>query len=314
MIREINKQLEELQEKLARKKRVEKLLDGLYAQEENDLLKVEALEKIKLKEDKDVKKLEGISVQALLCAISGKKEEKLDKEKREAYAATAKYELAKKQLDEVREQIKTNEIELELLFNVEARYDHVINKKVDYIKKLGNKYADHIKLLEQDAANKKSRLKEIEEAIRAGNRAFEKSNTVLKHLDRAMDYSTWDIFGGGTIADVLKHSELADAQKLVEALQRDLRDFNIELKDVNMDIDSNIDVRVEGFLGFADYWMDGFFVDWTVRNHIEESTSKVNQIKSNIKHILEQLIEEEEKTVLEQKGIKEKIEKIVIGV
>ena len=49
------------------------------------------LEKKKLVEDEDVKRLEGHSLAAFVYAIIGKKEEQLDKERREAYEATAKY-------------------------------------------------------------------------------------------------------------------------------------------------------------------------------------------------------------------------------
>ncbi len=61
------------------------------------------------------------------------------------------------------------------------------------------------------------------------------------------------------ISDVVKHSHLNETQKQVEHLQVQLLRFKIELTNVTMHGD--IQVSMDGFLGFADYVFDGFFAD-----------------------------------------------------
>lgn len=57
-------------------------------------------------EQADVKQLEGRSLAAFYYQIVGKKAEKLDKERQEAYAATVKYDVEVQELATLEEDIK----------------------------------------------------------------------------------------------------------------------------------------------------------------------------------------------------------------
>ena len=58
---------------------------------------------------------------------------------------------------------------------------------------------------------------------------------MLSHLSDAEGWATWDLFGGGLLSDIAKHSALDAAQDAVNVLQSKLRSFKTELVDVNMD-------------------------------------------------------------------------------
>ena len=81
-----DEQLQLLQQKIARKNHEETKLKQLYIQREELSGKVYELKKSKLEQQKDVDQLEGGSLSSFFYAIIGKKEEKLDKEREEAYA------------------------------------------------------------------------------------------------------------------------------------------------------------------------------------------------------------------------------------
>ena len=68
--------------------------------------------------------------------------------------------------------------------------------------------------------------------------------------------------GGGLMADLAKYEELDDAQKQIEQLQVELRRFKTELADV--EITADLQVTVDSFLKFADFFFDGLFADWAV--------------------------------------------------
>lgn len=95
------------------------------------------------------------------------------------------------------------------------------------------------------------------------------------------------MLGGGVFADMAKHGHLDDAQDYVVQLQNQLRRFRTELADVQ--VDGNMQVNVEGFLRFADYFFDGLFVDWTVLDKIKQSQANVWDTMDQIQNVMSQL-------------------------
>ena len=84
-----------------------------------------------------------------------------------------------------------------------------------------------------------------------------------------------------------KHSHLDEAQDLVQELQSKLRHFKTELADIS--IHANMQVNIDGFLRFADYFFDGLFADWAVGDRISQSQSSVQRTKDQINQMLGKL-------------------------
>ena len=106
-------------------------------------------------------------------------------------------------------------------------------------------------------------------------------------MDSAEGWGTWDLLGGGLLADMAKHSHLDEAQGAIERLQSQLRCFKTELADVT--IHADMQVNVDGFLRFADYFFDGLFADWAVMDKISQSQSQVQSTKNQIDSVLSRL-------------------------
>jgi hypothetical protein len=309
-----NEQLQELQNQSARKNQVNVLLKSLYAQRDELEGKVADLEKIKLNEQADVDKLEGRSLAAFFYYVVGKKDEKLDKERREAYAAAVKYDTAAKELTGVLEQIRHLETEAFRLQNCEKRYEELLQKKADAIKAEGMPGADKIFQLEAKIAFIDNQIKEINEAISCANTAKYTTEDILSKLESAEKWGTFDIWGGGTVAGIAKHCELDDAQERVERLQIQLRKLKTELADVT--IQTDIHVNVDGFLRFADYFYDGLLADCAVQDQIKQSQSQIistqNKISDVINHLNTMLRNVESEKNLAKHQIKELVNKVEI--
>lgn len=309
-----NEQLQELQNQSARKNQVNVLLKSLYTQRDELEEKVADLEKIKLSEQADVDKLEGRSLAAFFYYVVGKKDEKLDKERREAYAAAVKYDTAAKELTGVLEQIRHLETEAFRLQNCEKRYEELLHKKADAIKAEGMPGADKIFQLEAKIAFIDNQIKEINEAISCANTAKYTTEDILSKLESAEKWGTFDIWGGGTVAGIAKHCELDDAQERVERLQIQLRKLKTELADVT--IQTDIHVNVDGFLRFADYFYDGLLADCAVQDQIKQSQSQIistqNKISDVINHLNTMLKNVESDKNLAKHQIKELVNKVEI--
>lgn len=304
-----DEQLQKLQEQITRCKQLESMIEELRSQQRTLADRVSELEAIKLDEQSDVDRLEGRSLTAFFYNVIGKMDERLDKERQEAYAARVKYDAATKQLEAVESDLLRYESELSGLRGCEVRYKSVLKEKAAAVKAMGGANAEEILKLEERIAYLESHKKELREAVSAGNSSLSTARQVLSSLDSAEGWGTWDLFGGGLMADLAKHSHLDDAQSSIEHLQSQLRRFKTELADVT--IQADMQVNVDGFLRFADYFFDGLFTDWAVLDKISQSKSQVENTKSQIERVLSRLNSMMRATEQEQSELKNKMDTLV---
>lgn len=276
-----------LRQQVEQKKHKESKLRELYVQRESLRVKVDALKKDKLEEQADVERLEGRSLAAFFYGVIGRMDEKLDKEREEAYAASVKYDAAARELYAVEEDIKRYEAELGKLRGCGQQYEQMLKDKLEAIKSLGAQDAEEILRAEERISYLEGQIKEIQEALAAGQTALGTADRILSSLDSAQGWGTWDLMGGGLISDMVKHGHLDEAQQQVECLQVQLRRFKTELTDVT--ISADMQISIDGFLYFADYFFDGLFADWAVLNKINQSQTQVQDTKSQIEHVISRL-------------------------
>lgn len=279
-----DEKMQSLRLQIEQKRHKESKLKELYFQRESLSVKVDELKKCKLDEQADVEHLEGHSLTAFFYGVIGKMDEKLDKEREEAYAASVKYDVAAYELYAVEEDIKRCEAELDELRQCEQQYEQIVKDKLEAVKSLGTKETEEILRVEERISYLKGQAKEIQEALSAGQTALETTDNILSSLNSAEGWGTWDLIGGGFLSDMIKHGHLDEAQRKVEYLQVQLRRFETELTDVK--ISADMQVGIGGFLGFADFFLDGLFADWAVLDKINKSQAQVQNTKSQIEHVM----------------------------
>ncbi len=280
-------QLQELHEKLSQKKSIEAKRKELEAQKKELEAKVAELRTIMLNEQDDVAKMEGKSLTAFFYYVIGKMDEKLSKEREEAYAAAIKYDSAVGELEAVETDLKKFGIQLYELRNCELEYKRLLEQKQEALKQAGTPEAAELLAIEENIAGLNSQQKEIREAISAGMRAHSIIESVEKHLSDAEGWGTWDLLGGGLLTDLAKHSHLDEAQKKIEELQIQLRRFKTELADVK--ISADVHISIDGFLRFADYFFDGLIADWTVMDKISKAQGEVESVKRKVENMISRL-------------------------
>ncbi len=275
--------LKDLTEKMKNKDSVARKLRVARTQRVVVCNKVDSLKTQYQREAKDVANLEGYGVAALFYAALGKKEEKLDKERAEAFAAKAKYDAAQYELASIENDIAFYEGEIAQFAAYEAEYNACFAQKAAAMRATGGAVGEQLLALENTIADSKHQQKELCEAIAAGDAALALVAQMEEHLASAEDWGTWDIIGGGLLADIAKHDHLDKAQALVQRLQRQLRRFQTELADVQMT--STLQISIDGFLSFADFFFDGLFVDWMVLDKIHSASEQVAQTKKQISSV-----------------------------
>lgn len=303
--------LRQLQQRVALKKQLEAKLNDLRNQRRVFDQKVVELRVEHRSEQADVVKLEGRSLANYFYQLFGKLDEKLDEERREASAAKVKLDAAERELAAVDHEIQEIQAQLQDLYGCEEAYSAALEEKRSAVKTSGTHAASQILEIEEKIAFHESQKKEIREAISAGHSALGMADGVLSELEDADSWNTWDMFGGGgAITHMAKHSHLDDAQDLVYKLQSQLRKFKTELADIQ--ITANVQVNIDGFLRFADYFFDGLFADWAVGDKISQSMDSVSGTKRQISRMLDQLMDMDAAANREIENLKQQLEKLIV--
>ncbi|MCM3127230.1 hypothetical protein ACFQ3J_11295 [Paenibacillus provencensis] len=296
MYQEVNERLALLKEKGRLLSKWNSRLDhlGELEQQKEELV---AVRKERLAaEQKDVDTLTRTSIASVFYSIMGKKEQKLEKEEAELIESKGLYDEAVRALNDIREQMKGAREEIAALSewqNWERQYDQLMNEKQDT---LLDSSPFILTSLEHEA-KLKGQIKEVGEAERAGHKVLDSLHEAEEALRSAGNWGTYDMLGGGAISTYIKHSRVDEAESHVHAAQYHLREFQEELRDVDLSIQGHL--KIDGMLSFADYFLDGFFTDWLVQNKINEGKEEVGRGVTEVNRVLSSLSSTKDSLMLE---------------
>ncbi|MBN2891082.1 MAG: hypothetical protein JXL97_04370 [Bacteroidales bacterium] len=274
--------------------------------EEND--KFEELT-VKLdKEYKDFKKLDNLSIASLFSSISGNKEEKLEKEKQEYLQAKLNYDKSKETLNFLRERIEFIKSELNNTKeeDIEKEYQEILKEKEKFIISSEHKKSKELLEIADKITEVEINIKEIKEAIKSGELVNANFSMILINLDSAKKWGTYDTLGGETTSTHIKRQKINEANSLVGKSQYLIKNYAKELKDVNLSTAIKETLNIGDFEMFADYFFDGFIIDFIVHDKINTAISSVTVRKNKIIEVQNKL----KSQLTEYKNKKEELEKI----
>ena len=238
-------------------------------------------------EQKDVDRLTGISLGALFYTLIGKRGEKLSVEETEVLQTKLKLEEATDTVAELEQELEELKRSLGEVRFIEADIQAALEEKTRRIREAHPALADELQALTDQEAEAQANAKELREAVSAGRSVVSALEQAGEHLGSAKNWGTYDLLGGGMIASAVKHSRIDDARSAIHHAQRAMRRFQTELADVRRDLDLRIDIGE--MLTFADYFFDGFVVDWMVQGRIQESLDHISLRRSHLTRIVADL-------------------------
>ncbi len=276
-----------LEAQLTYKKRLEAMANELREQCAVLQQKVALLEQKMILEKKDVERLEGKSLAAFYYHAFGKRNEKLEGERREFYAARVKYDAAVRELKSVELDLECTEEDLQDLQDCEQRYVRAMEEKRRAIETSGTQQSRELVEKEQDLNFLKGQERELREAIEAGTAALRVSNDMVLSLKHVEGLGLVERLGAGFLTDMAKREVLDDAQKNVEQLQIQLQKFNKELADVKLR--DNLSVGMGKLLKFTDTYFANLLTVETPAERMKESIRQVDETRDLILGMLRQL-------------------------
>ena len=306
-----DERLRKLHRQKLQKKRLEAMLVDLEGQQEAVAKKTAELEVIKNKEQLDVDKLEGKTIKALFFTLAGTKEEKLSKERQEAYIAALKYEAALRDLQGIMSDLQECKEALGKLNNIEVEYEHLLEQKKNTIKEQASRRAEEVIRLEKTMEILSHEIIELEEALDVGYKAYDIVDEIVKELEEAHKLAEWDTFMDSFLIDIQKQEHIKNAKDGIEDLRHELRRFKTELADVDMEVD--IQIEIDDFSKFADWFFDNIFTDWNIKEKIENSQAQALDTRGKITSTINLLKEMRDERMKRRIEIEEDLEEVVVG-
>jgi hypothetical protein len=238
------------------------------------------------KEEADVRKLEGLSLTAMFHQFLGNKEDRLDKERQEVFAAKLRYDQSAHEVASLERDIADLEAKLAALGDPEAEYALALERKEDRIEGAARA---HLVRLTEKAADINSDIKEIGEAVAAGEDVIAGLDGVIASFKSAGNWGIVDLIGGGIIITAVKHSKIDKAKAGIHEVQSRLGRFRRELADLRTRPDVPLSVEISSFEKFADYLFDGLIFDWIVQSKINKSLDAAVEMRAKMASIVADL-------------------------
>ena len=98
---------------------------------------------------------------------------------------------------------------------------------------------------------------------------------------------------------------------MIQDLRHELRCFKTELADVN--IDGDIQIEMDEFSEFADWFFDNIFTDWDIKEKIENSQAQAEDTRKQITTTINLLKDMHDERMKRRIELEEELESVVVG-
>lgn len=242
------------------------------------------------KEEKEFNDINELSITSIFYSLIGKKEEKLEKERREFLLAKLNFDTLKEEIDLIvqrKKEILNDIIDIEDISN---EYNELLKDKEQFLISLNNSRSNEIQVVKDKISNVEFQKKEINQAIGATVPVLEKLEKIYSKLNSAENWGTFDLLGSGLLATAMKHSKIDDAKSLISKTQFDIDNLINELNDVDSNFNIRNTINIDGFYTFSDYFFDGLIFDFIVQEKISKSKNHIKLVKTNVSRLKSQLL------------------------
>lgn len=286
MLQPPDDELLETREKVREKRKLESSVREARQSLAAERARLTRLAAVLEKEEADVRRLEGLSLTAMFHQFLGSKEDRLDKERQEAFAAKLQYDQCVHEVASLERDIADMDGKLAALGDPEAEYARALERNEARIE--GAARADLVRLTER-VADVSSDIKEIGEAVAAGDEVIAGLDGVIAAFKSAGNWGIVDLIGGGIIVTAVKHSKIDRAKAGIHEVQSRLGRFRRELADLRTRPDVPLSVEIGSFEKFADYLFDGLIFDWIVQSKINKSLDAAVEMRAKMTSIVADL-------------------------
>ncbi|GFZ34160.1 hypothetical protein CSC2_46860 [Clostridium zeae] len=288
---ELNEKIRKAKEEIKEKEHIERKLksaENLFSEYESELKHIK--ERLH-KEEMDIKKFEGITLSNFLALLFHNKEEKLDKERQEYIKAKIEFDQCEQKMKAALDDVNLLRIKFNSVRDADIKYKRLIEEKESDIKKFGSTDTkERLNSMENDRLIISMDIKELKEAIFAGERLLGAIDSASESISSAMNWGKADIFMDSMVVSMAKHRRIDDAQVKLNNIPYLVDKFKKELSDVSI-VSNEISqtITFSSFTKAFDIFFDNIFTDIAVQSKIEDSYYKLKNLNSEVKRCTNRL-------------------------
>ena len=311
MIEKLRKELRELAEQQQRRDRVEQEIERLQ-QEESALWREEYQIRLRCTQAAgEIAALEQTSLRSLYYGLTGRKAQLLAEAQVRLREAEAEQRDIRNAMEECSLHLKGQEAARKGFGDLDRRYRETFCRAKELLVSQTGPEGKAARL--ESAIGELDRvLRETDRAIGAGGLALQAARRAAAELEDARRYGLLDLAGGGMVSGLAKHRKLDEARAQTEALRARVADFNSAMTDANLSLHLGQD-RVEGFVRFADLFLDGWLVDWTVQRRMNDAVAEVRETEATLRTAVGRLESLHRTLTHNREELAGKLERLVLG-
>ncbi|MFI6319977.1 hypothetical protein ACIBG8_20745 [Nonomuraea sp. NPDC050556] len=306
----VDGQLRQARERVRRFDQITAQRQAVAVQIDEVTAAVKQLEKQLAKEERDVARLEG-GFAGFVARIAGSKEDKLARERAEVEAAWQRLHGQRQRLGDLTAARTDNDRELAELAGAQETYARVLVEKERLLVEQGHPDGRELVALSLRLADTHSDLREHGEAAEAGFAARKALDQVLRSLGSASSASTWDVIGGGFIADSIERDHLLRADQAAWHAQQALDAFARELGDIGVSASPKlpkVDTR-----WFVDTFFDNIITDALKHQRINRTREAVAEMARWVGGALESIATRRDQLTARRNELLVRREQLIAG-
>jgi hypothetical protein len=236
----------------------------------------------------DVRRLEKLSPTRIWATLRGDRADRLAVERAEADVAGLAVAGAQARLESAIAGAARVRRERDALSGADDAYREALAAYEVALRAVGGSHGAELTEIASQLGAAAARQREIAEAVDALRATKAGLDDALVKLDSAGGWSAYDtFFGGGFVADMVKHSNIGEATDAFGEVNRALERLSTELADLEA---PTVDgVEMSDTLAIFDVLFDNVFSDWMVMDRISEARTGAEELDVCLTQLAEHL-------------------------
>jgi hypothetical protein len=229
-------------------------------------------------EEKDVGKLEHLSLTRVLTTLHGSREDTLAREKANVEAARYRVAQAQQRLDATRAELDSLQYRQAQLAGAPQAYADALAAKEQYLTQSADPRGARLLALAEQRGRLTAELTELHRASSDAGAAVQALTDVQDRLGTAASWSAFDTYlDHGMIANAVKHDRIDQAAQAAREADQRLARLRSDLADLGASEPTAPKLEISAGFRFADIFFNNIFTDLAVSQQIRNAQDNVDQ-------------------------------------
>jgi hypothetical protein len=241
-------------------------------------------------EEKDVERLEHLSLTRVLAALHGSREDTLAREKADVEAARYRIAQAQQRLDAARAELGSLEDRQAQLAGAPQAYADALTAKEQYLTHSADPRGAQLLTLAEQRGRLTAEVNELHHASYDAGEAVQALTEVQDRLGTAANWSTFDTYlDHGMVANAVKHDRIDQAAQAARTADQRLAALRADLAELGGYQPTAPRLEISAGFRFADIFLNNIVTDLTVGHQISEAQDHVGRSVQQVRALRDRL-------------------------